>query len=244
MSREDYSSRTLASQLHVGKLIVAAAVCLALLFTATNLWEHLNADQVMLIQSPIKGTLNWHITPGVKWQGFGRVTTYWKLDTYEFQIPVRFNDGGHGTMIGSLNYELPLDKENLTQLHVKYGSQEAIQKQLVEVVTNKCIYMTGPLMSSKESYAEKRTSLIRFTEDQIQNGVYKTKQSDVKTIDPMTGQQKTATVAEIVIDKTGAPERQEEAVLAKYGIRTSNFAVTQLPYDDTVEIRSSNSSRQ
>lgn len=40
--------------------------------------------------------------------------------------------------------------------------------------------MTGPLMSSKESYAEKRTNLIRFIEDQISNGVYKTAQKDIK----------------------------------------------------------------
>lgn len=166
---------------------------------------------------------------------FGKVTKYYKLDTYEFEVPVRFNDGGHGKMIGSLNYELPLDVEHLTQIHQKYGTQAAIQKQLVETVTNKCVYMTGPLMSSKESYAEKRTNLIRFIEDQISNGIYRTTQRDVKTKDPITGHEKTVTVVEIVKSEDGQPARQEEAVLKSYGIKTTNFAVTQLPYDDTVE---------
>ena len=34
--------------------------------------------------------------------------------------------------------------------------------------------MTGPLMSSKESYAEKRNELLRLMEDQVQRGVYRT----------------------------------------------------------------------
>lgn len=138
-------------------------------------------------------------------------------------------------MIGSLNYEMPLEPQQLTQIHIKYGNQDAVQKQLVETITNKCVYMTGPLMSSKESYAEKRTNLILYIEDQIQGGVYKTTQRETKTKDPITGAEKTVTVVEIVKDSSGNPARQEEAVLKSYGIKTSNFAVTSLPYDDVVE---------
>lgn len=203
--------------------------------SAGKLWENVDADRIVCIQSPLAGKLNWYTTAGVKWQGFGKVTEYYKLDTYEFQVPVRFNDGGHGTMIGSLNYEMPLEPDQLTQIHIKYGNQEAVQKQLVETITNKCVYMTGPLMSSKESYAEKRTNLILYIEDQIQGGVYKTTQRETKTKDPITGAEKTVTVVEIVKDSNGNPGRQEEAVLKSYGIKTSNFAVTSLPYDDVVE---------
>src|SRR3990167_328522 len=202
---------------------------------AGKLVENVDADRIVCIQSPVSGKLNWYTQAGIKWQGFGKVTNYSKLDMYEFAIPVRFNDGGHGTIVGSLNYELPLDAENLTQIHQKYGSQEAIQKALVETVTNKCVYMTGPLMSSKESYAEKRTSLILYIEDQIQNGVYKTTQRDVKTRDPITGADKTVAVVEIVKNDKGLSARQEEAVLNGYGINTSNFAVTKLDYEDAVE---------
>ncbi|MBL0349455.1 MAG: hypothetical protein IPP68_03635 [Elusimicrobia bacterium] len=215
--------------------LVASAVMVFCLAFAGKLFQNVDADEIVCIQSPVSGKLNWHTTAGVKWQGFGKVTKYFKLDTYEFKVPVRFNDGGHGTIVGSLNYEVPLTPEQLTQIHMKYGSQEAIQKQLVETVTNKCVYMTGPLMSSKESYAEKRTSLILYIEDQIQNGVYKTTQKDVKTRDPITGSEKTVAVVEIVKDENGRPARQEDAVLSGYGINTSNFAVTKLDYEDAVE---------
>ena len=214
---------------------LAVVIGLTLLIGSFKIFENLDADEIMCIQSPISGKLSWHTSAGWKWQGFGKITKYFKLDTYEFEIPVRFNDGGHGTIKGSLNYEIPFDAENLAALHTKYGSQEAVQKQLVEKVTNKCIYMTGPLMSSKESYAEKRTSLIRYIEDQIAYGVYKTTQKEMKIKDTLTGQDKTVTVVEIVVNPDGKLERQEEAVLASYGIKISNFAVTELPYDETVE---------
>lgn len=212
----------------------AVGLLLVMLIISMNIFEGVDASHIMCIQSPVSGKLNWYTTAGIKWQGFGKVTDYKKLSTYDFNVPVRFNDGGHGNLIGSLNYELPIDPEHLSQLHIKYGSQSAIQKSLIETVTNKCVYMTGPLMSSKESYAEKRTSLIRYIEDQIMNGVYRTSQKEVKTKDPMTSADKTITVVEIV--QNGAvPERQEEAVLMAYGIHTSNFAVTSLPYDEAVE---------
>ena len=219
-------------------LFLGGVVVFFLLFvvaSAGKLWENVDADRIVCIQSPLAGKLNWYTTAGVKWQGFGKITGYYKLDTYEFKVPVRFNDGGHGTMIGSLNYEMPLEPQQLTQIHIKYGNQDAVQKQLVETITNKCVYMTGPLMSSKESYAEKRTNLILYIEDQIQGGVYKTTQRETKTKDPITGAEKTVTVVEIVKDSSGNPARQEEAVLKSYGIKTSNFAVTSLPYDDVVE---------
>ncbi|EFK97088.1 conserved hypothetical protein [sediment metagenome] len=197
-------------------------------------FESLSAKEIAVVQYPT-GNLKFVTTAGPTLQMFGSVSSYNKMSTYEFELPVRFNDGGHGTIFGSINYELPVDKEHLYLLHTKFGSQEAIQKQLVEVVVNKSVYMTGPLMSSKESYAEKRTNLINYIEDQIQNGVYKTLQRDVKTKDPITGTEKTVTVVEITLDDHGIPLRQERSILGEYGIKTSNFAVTKLPYDQTVE---------
>lgn len=226
----------LKSENNVYKIgVIVLALILSWIF-AMKCFETVDADQIMCIQSPVSGKLTWHTDAGIKWQGFGKITTYWKLETYEFSIPVRFNDGGNGTVIGSINFENPLDHSALTNLHVKYGSHEAIEKQLVQTVVNKCVYMTGPLMSSKESYAEKRTSLIFYIEDQIVRGVYKTLQKEVKTVDPITGAEKTVTVVEIVQNKDGTgASRQEASVLNSYSIKTSNFAVIEVKYDGAVE---------
>lgn len=217
------------------KTIGAAIAVVVGLFLCTLLFETNDADEILCIQNPVTGSLTWHTSAGIKWQGFGKITSYYKLETYEFEVGVRFNDAGHGTIKGSINYTLPLDVTNLTKLHVNYGSQEAVQKQIIETVVNKSVYMTGPLMSSKESYAEKRTSLLNLIEDQIQNGVFKTIQKDIKNKDPITNLEKTVTIVEIVTDKDGLPARQEKSVLDQYGIHTSNFAIKELPYDQTVE---------
>jgi len=156
-------------------------------FCSFSLIENNDAEEIMVIQSPVSGELTWHTTAGMKWQGFGKVTTYQKRSQFWFSdqddqgselnqsIKVRFNDGGHGQISGSIAWEMPIDNANLTALHTKYGSQHAIEQQLVRTVVEKSVYMTGPLMSSKESYAERRNELIRFIEDQITLGVYKTR---------------------------------------------------------------------
>lgn len=216
------------------KVFGAIIFLIIALILGMKVYEHLDADKIMVVQKPFSGELTWYTTPGTKWQGFGKVTTYPRRAMYDFKIQVRFNDGGHGTMNGSIQYEMPLDTEHLTALHVRFGSYESIQKQLVETVTNKSVYMTGPLMSSKESYAEKRNDLLRYVEDQVINGVYRTTSKEARVKDSITGADKTVTMVEIAV-KNGVPERQEEAVLTAFGIRPFNFTITSLPYDEVVE---------
>ena len=218
----------------VAGLVVLGFVFFAMLICAGMIVENVDATEIAIIQSPVRGTLTCYTTQGWKPQWFGKVTSYPKRSQYEFETQVRFNDGGHGTMKGSVQYEMPLDCASLTVLHQQFGSSDAIARQLIQKVVNKSVYMTGPLMSSKESYAEKRNYLINYVEDQIANGVYQTLQREAKVVDPLTGQEKTAIQVEIVM-QNGQPRRQEQSVLAHYGIKTSNFAINALPYDDQVE---------
>jgi hypothetical protein len=219
------------SALKLGAVAVLFIFCL---WGSKNLFEINDANKILVVQSPIAGKLSWYTDAGVKWQGFGKVTKYPKRDIYEFKTSVRFNDGGHGTMEGSVSYDLPMDAKNLTNIQSKFGGPKALEAQLIATVVNKAIYMTGPLMSSKESYSEKRNYLIQYVEDQIQNGVYRTISKEVKTTDQMTGSDKTITQVEICM-KNGIPERQEAAAMDVFGIKTFNFAINQLPYDPAVE---------
>jgi SPFH domain / Band 7 family len=222
------------SPIRLFALIAVGIVALVLLLSIGAIFESLNASEIMVIQAPMSGDLSFFTTPGVKWQGGGTVTTYPRRAIYEFKTKIRFNDGGHAKMIGSVQYEMPLDNEHFKKLHLQYGSAEAIQQKLIETIVDKSILMTGPLMSSTESYAEKRNDLISYVEDQISHGIYKTTQKEVKSKDVMTGQDKTITVVEIVTSN-GKPERQEEAALEAFGIKTFNFSVTDLEYDESIE---------
>lgn len=237
-------------------LVIGGVMLLAFLVLSRKVVENVDANEIVVIQDPWDGELHWYNTAGIKWQWFGRVTAYPKRAIYNFncseykegtsesqcadgttdgRISIRFNDGGHGWVDGSIQYEMPLDSANLTELHVRFGSPESIQKQLIETVVNKSVYMTGPLMSSRESFADKRNDLLRYVEDQVEGGVYQTTARDVRVKDELSGADKTIKLVEIVNGPGNQPLRQEQAQLTKFGIKPFNFSIKRLPYDAEVE---------
>ncbi len=114
---------------------------------------------------------------------------------------------------------------------------KAVEQELIRPVLEKSVYMTGPLMSSKQSYAETRNDLLAFIEDQAKFGIYKTFAEETKGIDPMTGAEKTVTIVKRVKD-SNAPNgwaRQEESPFQSFGIRSYNLSLNSVNYDSTVE---------
>jgi hypothetical protein len=72
---------------------------------------------------------------------------------------------------------------------------------LIGQLISKSVYMTGPMMSSKESNAERRNELIGYIEDQAINGVYSTFVTTTKIKDPMDEkQERTVSVVKIAMD--------------------------------------------
>jgi len=253
---EDGIMAQIKSYLPTGRKMVFSflAVGLAVLgLFSGGLIETKEPDEILVIQSIRTGDLTWYTgTQAWVWQFWGNATPYKKRAIYSFDtweeskepggkgkcvdgIDVRFNDGGHGTICGSIQFEMPMDEDNLTRIHTKFKSQAAVKSALIETITGKSVYLSGPLMSSRESYAEKRNNLLFYIEDQIQHGVYKTIQTEKHVKDAITGVEKTATIVELVLDKAGKPERQEQAVLDQFGIKSFNFAIKRMPYDDKVE---------
>lgn len=233
------------------KIIVGSVVGLFLLFflfSIGKLWEDIDAGEIVVIQDPVDGELHVYKTSGMVWQGWGKATHYKKSNTFWFNwviekkdtvddrtIPVKWNDGGHATISGSVRYDLPNDDVQIIRLHSIFGSQAAIENQVIKVNIEKAIYLTGPLMTSKESYAERRNDLIFYIEDQASKGVYRTKQVDVKEIDPITSSEKTTTKVEIQTDSSGVPFRQEASPVAASGIRLYNISINGIKYDAMVE---------
>jgi regulator of protease activity HflC (stomatin/prohibitin superfamily) len=226
---------------------VAAVALIVLAISSYQVMEVLNADQVMVIQYP-NGSLTWFTEQGPHVQMFGAVQKYARRGQFWFSthidqgeegdqsIKIRFNDAAHAKLSGSLSYELPInDMDAMMRLHRNYGSIEAIEAQLIRTVTEKCVYMTGPLMSSQESYSSKRNQLLGFIDDQIVNGVYKTQVKVVKDKDPMTGADRTVNITEIVVGKDGQPQRQDESPIASYKIKIFNLSLNEVKYDPAVE---------
>jgi regulator of protease activity HflC (stomatin/prohibitin superfamily) len=228
------------------KAIIIAVVALVSLILIPNLWEDVDAGEIVVIQDPVDGDLRVFQEPGWQWQGFGRATHYRKSNQFWFSAPkeegdpnqsidVKWNDGGHAAISGSVRYDLPTTSDQLIKLHSIFGSQESIESQLIKTNIEKAVYMTGPLMTSKESYAEKRNDLIFYIEDQASRGVYKTKQIEVKEADPLTGEEKVVTRVEVLQKNPGQPVRQEESPIMAYGVRLYNISINGISYDQNVE---------
>jgi len=232
----------------VRNIVLASIFVLALVvspFVITNLWENVDAHEIMVVQSPIDGTLSVYTDPGVKWQGFGKVTTYPRRATYDFLAgkgkdegnskKLRFNDGGHGNLSGSISWEMPLDTKSIIAIHKTFGSAEGVQQQAVAKMIDAAVYLAGPLMSSTESSGERRAELVQYINDQAENGVYVTRVVEKDVKDSMTGALKRVTATEIVRDEKGNPKRQQGSILADFNIKLLPLSISELRYDEVVE---------
>ena len=216
------------------KTIAFAVIFIVILLASFMGIAHQDAQEVLVAQSP-SGALTVYNQPGWHFVPFSKTTYYPKRSSYEFKAPIRFNDGGQAKMLGSIQYEIPTDEKSIVDLHSKYGSADTLKQQLVERVIDKAIFMSGPLMSSRESYAERKAELVNDVEDQINHGIFQTRQKDQEINDPITGAKKTITAVEVVNNDKGVPQRQEDAVLTPFGIKTFNFTIAEIDYDVAIE---------
>jgi regulator of protease activity HflC (stomatin/prohibitin superfamily) len=245
MVREDSNVLVRVAVRVVGGIV--ALLLVVWVFSGTMIT--VQANEIVIKQDLVGGQLHVWDTPGPHAVLWGSVTRYKRSAQLWFSaredegnktddsIKVRFNDGGHGNISGSLRYTLPTDQNKMLTLHQTYHSMEAIDHELVRQVVNKGVYMSGPLMSSRESYAEKRADLINYITDQIQYGVYRTEHDQVKTNDPLTGQEK---VVDIVRPKqndhfANGIEREEESPIQRFGMTASNITINGIDYDPVVE---------
>lgn len=237
----------------LAKAVVGVVAVLVLSIGAFNLWENLDASDIMVIQAPGSGNLTWSTTPGIKFQGLGKVTTYKKRHQFEFEcprnedgtvdparnrsLPTTFNDGGRAFICGSIAWEMPLSVEDLNPLHAKYGSDNAIQEQIIRTAVEKSVTMTGPLISSTESYSARRNDLLSLVLDQVKHGVYRTNVREERAKDEMTGQDKTIKVVNLI--PSTRPEdhgyaRQEPSPLDEFKLTAFNLAIVDVAYDPAV----------
>jgi regulator of protease activity HflC (stomatin/prohibitin superfamily) len=242
--RSDTQLGMLIAKIVGGVVVVGVGIAVV-----SNSVMTVGSDEIVVKQNLLDGQLQVWNTPGVHWQNFGKITVYRKSQQYWFSsrtdegkptddsIKVRYSDGAHSNISGSLRYNLPLDEKDMILLHSTYGSMAAIDHELIKQVVNKSVFLTGPLMTSRESYAEKRNDLINYITDQVMYGVYKTEHTQTETTDPLTNQKK---VVDLVQPKVNpkAPngfEREEESPLQKYGITASNITINGIEYDEVVE---------
>ena len=218
-----------------------------------NMVETLDASEIMVIQSPM-GALTVYTEPGPYFQNFGKVTKYPRQAQYSFcsvaPVPgqaetscegsttiakrLRFNDGGHANLNGSVNWEMPLDKESIINIHKKFGSAAGVESRAVGKMLDAAVYLAGPLMSSTESSGARRGQLVQYINDQAENGVYMTSVRNITEKDA-GGNDVTSAVTEIQHNTKGQPMRQQGSILSAFSIKLLPLSISDLKYDDVVE---------
>ena len=224
---------------------VFAVICLCLIGSFA---EDVKNEQIVVNQYPITGEMAYWTEPGLKWQGFGRTTKYYKTQQFWFggkdvdgeshgtPIKVIFNDASVGYIYGSLRVILPTDQAHLQLIQTAYTGMDRLMNDLVAQNVVKVIYASGPLMSAFESYAEKKNDMVAYITDQLTNGVYKTTVREMESVDSFTGETKMVKVASLVSDDN-APNgyvRSEKSPFTSYGVVIDQVSITEITYDEKV----------
>jgi len=135
--------------------------------------------------------------PGPYLKLFGSNEVYNDIITFDFDktdnsegatidqngIGVRYQDGGLGTIYGIARYALPNDEESMLKIHKEFRSNSSIGYKLLKAHTEGVMNHTAGLMSSEESYAEKRGVYAQWARDQAEKGKYKSKLQKRVTIE-------------------------------------------------------------
>lgn len=243
MSYRRGSSETAAVALVV--VVILAAIGISCSF---KLVDTVDRGTYVVKQGAISGELTAIMQPGMFWQGFGDFTTWPVSETYYFthdgeggqgdaSVGVRFNDGATAQIAGTCRVEMPRSGEELIALMAKYGYRDydQLEDKLITPFLRRTLIMTANLMSSKESYSDRRADFFSYARDQIENGIYLTKDESVTELDQITGQPISLVRKTILRDpKTGEIQR-EKTPLAETGVRLSNFDIKDFIYEKKVQ---------
>jgi len=243
-----FSFKGISQTAKIIKGAILVIVAIVLLSFSSSVVEDVPADEIVINQMPISGELLFWTTPGLKGQWGGSTTLYQKSFQIWFsdkdnqgaeeddEIPVLFNDGGNGYISGSIRILLPLDATHLRLIHTTFGNMQNLIHELVKPTVTKVVFATGPLMNSYESYAAKRTDFIRYIEDQLRNGVYRTYSREKMVQDEFTGKDKYIKIAELDSNATspGGIVRQEEAPFEKFGLTIAAVSIERIRYEEAI----------
>ena len=230
--------RSMAVMLVVGVIVIAAV--------GSSLVEQLPSGEYLIVQSPVAGTMTVHLTPGLKWQGFGTVWHYAIEDIMYFSkhpteggvvdqsVLVRFNDGATAHITANARFRLPSNEDDLLKIHQRFRSYEGLKKDGMRQLMSESIILTAALMSAEESYTTKRSRFPEMAWDQVKSGLYLTYEDSTIATDELTGERSRRSVVRVKTDKNGEPMRKANWV-SELKIIVPSFVCQDIDYEITVD---------
>ncbi|MCA9363646.1 hypothetical protein KC727_00265 [Candidatus Kaiserbacteria bacterium] len=224
------------------KLIVIGVVIVAILFSVPMLMGINDAGHRTMVQYP-SGTLVTKFSPGVYPQWFGTPTEYVDVVTFDFDkaesedatidqmgIPVRYQDGGTGTIYGKARFALPGDEVTMIKLHKDFRSNNGVAQKLIKSVVEEAMNLTAGLVTSEDAYAVKRGTFIDWAHQQISGGKFMTKLSEVYQEEEGTGKRVLKSIPVIDYGEDGLP-KSYPSDLNTYGIKLVGFQITDWDFE-------------
>ena len=230
---------------HVFIIVIVIGLLLTLSL-CPQVIEVVPAGEYKICQSAFTGKLDAWMKPGPYMQWFGSIYEYPCATTFFFtadkeggpedtSIEVQFYDGSKCRISGTCRIEYPKDGDKLIALLESHGfrSENELENKLILPVVRRSLVMSANGITAKESYAERRADFISDVKDQIQNGVYMTRDEEVKVVDLQSGQTVTRIKKSKIVDKEGKIVRDANP-LDGLGLLLSNFEIKKFVYDPIV----------
>lgn len=222
-------------------LIIGYFVCTGVCASVPNAKYHVK-------QTAISGEIVAYMRPGMYWKNFGDVIEWPVAETFYFtkdteggddddSIEVRFNDGSICSISGTCRVDLPKIETDAITLSSKLGYHtfKEVEDKLLLPVIRRSLVMTANLMSAKESYSERRSEFFQRAWDQIENGIYLTKDETVIEEDSITGAKINKIKKVILTNEKGEALREKTNPIHDTGIKLSNFEIKNFVYEDKVQ---------
>ena len=242
------SSKAKKAKRSMISLIVLGVIVTVGLVLGPQLVDTVDKGTYQVKQAAVTGTMSAKMDPGLWLQLFGDIEEWPKADTFFFtaddeegathdqSIEVRFNDGSLCRVSGTLRVILPTTGDDAIRLVTELGYKDynELEQKLILPITRNALRLTANLMTARESYSEKRHDFIFLAWDQIQNGIYETKEETTYPVDPITNKKTKKVVKVIKKDKDGNAVRSGNP-WAGTGIRLMNFEIKDFVYADVVK---------
>lgn len=231
----------------IGLLVFVVIVILFCLAIGPLIIETVEAGKYQICQNIITGNLAPQMKPGPYLRLFGHVSEYPVADTFYFtkdeeggkgdwSIHVQFMDGSTCDISGTCRVEYPKTEKEALALLSDHGFRNAddVEERLILPVVRRSLMMSANFITAKESYSDKRAEFISEAWDQIDNGVYVTREQEIKENDIITGQPVTRIRKVKVIDPTTGKVMREKNPLEGLGLSLKNFEIKKFEYSEAV----------
>jgi len=228
---------------------VLVFICIIVLISLGNkLVETVEKGTFQVKQAAVTGNMTVKFDPGMWGQWFGDIETWPQSQTFFFtadddegekrdqSMEVRFNDGSLAKISGTCRILMPASQSQVLDLVVRqnFKTYNDIEQRLFLPIIRNVLRNTANLMSARESYAEKRNDFINWSREQIQSGIYETKDEVTKRVDLVTGDTLDTTVKVVKRDPAGLPIHQPNP-LEGTGILVTNFEIKVFNYSKRVQ---------